>query len=92
MRTLDPTDHCTNLNEDRPKLSANDSSFSKYNKRLKSVYVCGSYRQIKTGVSRFGPPGKYTDETLSLAAALGLNPCNLMADRRPVIYTKTRPL
>jgi len=26
-------------------------------KLLKSVYICGSYHKIKTGVPLFGPPG-----------------------------------
>jgi len=29
-------------------------------KWLKSVYIYGSYRKIKTGVSLFGPPGRPT--------------------------------
>jgi len=28
-------------------------------KLLQSVYIYGSYRKIKTGVSLFGPPGIY---------------------------------
>jgi len=33
---------------------------------LQSVYICGSYRKIKTGVPFFGPPGMLLHNIISI--------------------------
>jgi len=51
-------------------------------KLLKSEYIYGSYRKIKTGLSLFGPPGMCTSKAALCAPRMQL----------PAVYATREPL